>query len=118
MPLGGAAPGIRRARRGRASVTRLERVDASRRYAVETYPDDIRLVAEPFVEPFHRCNVRHVRGAKDALIENTYQANAAERVRSMRRLLDFPVRVVRGGHFPGCGRGRRRAIVRAWLDAH
>ena len=52
------------------------------------------------------------------LIENTYHANAEDYVRSMKRLLDFPVRVVHGGHFPSYGRERHRAIIRAWLEAH
>lgn len=37
---------------------------------------------------------------------------------SMVRLLDLPVRVVHGGHFPSYDGARHRAIIRAWLDAH
>ncbi|MGF1551400.1 MAG: MBL fold metallo-hydrolase [Paracoccaceae bacterium] len=51
------------------------------------------------------------------LIEDTYHANAADYRRSMVRLLDLPVSVVHGGHFPSYGRARHRAIIRDWLDA-
>ena len=34
----------------------------------------------------------------------------------MKRLLDIPVRVVHGGHFPSYDGGRHRQIVRRWLD--
>lgn len=37
---------------------------------------------------------------------------------SMVRLLDLPVRVVHGGHFPSYDGARHRAIIRAWLDAN
>jgi glyoxylase-like metal-dependent hydrolase (beta-lactamase superfamily II) len=51
------------------------------------------------------------------LIEDTYHADAADYLRSMERLMDLPVRVVHGGHFPSYGRERHRAIIRGWLDA-
>ena len=51
------------------------------------------------------------------LIEDTYHSNAADYAGSMRRLLDLPVRVVHGGHFPSYDGERHRAIVRAWLNA-
>jgi hypothetical protein len=35
----------------------------------------------------------------------------------MKRLLDLPVRVVHGGHYPSFGRDRMRAIIRGFLDA-
>ncbi|PAU77402.1 MBL fold metallo-hydrolase [Halomonas salipaludis] len=50
------------------------------------------------------------------LIEDTYHANAADYERSMRRLLELPLRVVHGGHFPSYGRERHRQIIRGWLD--
>ncbi len=40
------------------------------------------------------------------LIEDTYHADAADHHASMVRLLDLPVRLVHGGHFP----------IRDWLD--
>ena len=49
------------------------------------------------------------------LIEDTYHADAADYLRSMRRLLELPVRVVHGGHFPSYDGVRHRAIIEAWL---
>ncbi len=51
------------------------------------------------------------------LIEDTYHADAAAYVASMRRLLALPVRTVHGGHFPSYGGDRHRAIVEGWLRA-
>jgi glyoxylase-like metal-dependent hydrolase (beta-lactamase superfamily II) len=48
------------------------------------------------------------------------QENAAEMrqyVASMKRLLDLPVRVVHGGHYPSCGQDRMRQIIRDFLAA-
>ena len=42
----------------------------------------------------------------------------ADYVRSMRRLLDLPVRVMHGGHFPSCSGERLRIIIANWLRAH
>ncbi len=50
------------------------------------------------------------------LIEDTYHADAADYYASMKRLLDYPVRVVHGGHFPSYDGERHRAIIRSWLD--
>jgi hypothetical protein len=33
----------------------------------------------------------------------------------MKRLLDLPVRVAHGGHYPSCGQDRMRAIIRPFL---
>ena len=49
------------------------------------------------------------------LIEDTYHADAQDYVRSMTRLLDLPVRVVHGGHFPSYDGARHRTIVTQWL---
>ena len=49
------------------------------------------------------------------LIEDTYHADAADYYRSMKRLLDYPVRLVHGGHFPSYDGERHRAIVKAWI---
>jgi glyoxylase-like metal-dependent hydrolase (beta-lactamase superfamily II) len=46
------------------------------------------------------------------------EANRAEMrqyVASMKRLLDLPVRMVHGGHYPSFGRDRMRAIIREFL---
>lgn len=48
------------------------------------------------------------------------EENAAEMrqyVASMKRLLDLPVRVVHGGHYPSFGQDRMRGIIREFLDA-
>ncbi|SDN11812.1 MBL fold metallo-hydrolase [Vreelandella arcis] len=50
------------------------------------------------------------------LIEDTYHANAADYIRSMKRLYDLPVRIVHGGHFPSYSANRHREIIRQWLD--
>jgi glyoxylase-like metal-dependent hydrolase (beta-lactamase superfamily II) len=48
-------------------------------------------------------------------------ADNAEEMRqyaaSMKRLLDLPVRVVHGGHYPSFGRDRMQAIIRGFLAA-
>jgi len=51
------------------------------------------------------------------LIEDTYHSDAADYLASMKRLLDLPVRIVHGGHFPSYDGARHREIVRAWLEA-
>jgi glyoxylase-like metal-dependent hydrolase (beta-lactamase superfamily II) len=48
-----------------------------------------------------------------------YDESNAEEMRqyvtSMKRLLDLPVRVVHGGHYPSCGQDRMRTIIREFL---
>ncbi|MDS9467857.1 MBL fold metallo-hydrolase [Paracoccus sp. MBLB3053] len=51
------------------------------------------------------------------LIEDTYHADPADYLRSMRRLLDLPVRVVHGGHFASYSGQRHREIIRTWLQS-
>ncbi len=51
------------------------------------------------------------------LIEDAYHSDAADYYASMKRLLDFPVRIVHGGHFPSYDGARHRRIIRAWLEA-
>lgn len=50
------------------------------------------------------------------LIEDTYHANAGDYYASMKRLLDYPVRVVHGGHFPSFSGTRYRQLIKDWLD--
>lgn len=50
------------------------------------------------------------------LIEDTYHADAKDYEASMKRLLDMPVRLVHGGHFPSYDGARHKTIIRAWLD--
>ena len=52
-----------------------------------------------------------------ALIEDLVHSDAAAYVRSMRRLLEVPVRVVHGGHFPSYSGHRHRRLIEAWLRA-
>ncbi len=51
------------------------------------------------------------------LVEDTYHADPADYYTSMKRLLDYPVRVVHGGHFPSYDGRRHREIIRRWLEA-
>lgn len=51
------------------------------------------------------------------LIEDTYHSDPADYLASMQRLLDLPVRVVHGGHFPSFDGARHREIIHAWLSA-
>ena len=50
------------------------------------------------------------------LVDDCAGADTAAYRRSMERLLELPVRVVHGGHFPSFGRDRLRALIRAWLE--
>lgn len=50
------------------------------------------------------------------LFEDAYHSDAADYYASMKRLLDVPVQVVHGGHFPSYGRERHVNIIRSWLD--
>jgi glyoxylase-like metal-dependent hydrolase (beta-lactamase superfamily II) len=56
-------------------------------------------------------------GATGILFSGDIVYDAADYHRSMVRLLDLPVRVVHGGHFPSYDGQRHRAIICAWLDA-
>ena len=49
------------------------------------------------------------------LIEDTYHSDAADYVRSMRRLRDLPARIVHGGHFPSVSGDRLREMIDDWL---
>jgi glyoxylase-like metal-dependent hydrolase (beta-lactamase superfamily II) len=51
------------------------------------------------------------------LIEDCPGADAEAYVRSMRRLLALPVRLMHGGHFPSCSGHRLRGLIRDWLQA-
>lgn len=50
------------------------------------------------------------------LIEDCYHSNTADYYASMKRLLDYPVRLVHGGHFASYDGRRHRAIIRTWLE--
>jgi glyoxylase-like metal-dependent hydrolase (beta-lactamase superfamily II) len=51
------------------------------------------------------------------LIEGESAEEQAQYAASMRRLLELPVRVVHGGHFPSFGAERHRALITDWLEA-
>lgn len=50
------------------------------------------------------------------LIEDTYHSDGKDYIASMERLMDLPVRLVHGGHFPSFGGDRYRQLIRSWLD--
>ncbi|MEM7222397.1 MAG: MBL fold metallo-hydrolase [Pseudomonadota bacterium] len=50
------------------------------------------------------------------LIEDCYHSDPEDYIASMKRLLELPVRVVHGGHFPSYDGERHRAIIRDWLE--
>ena len=52
------------------------------------------------------------------LIEDTYHSDIADYVTSMKRLLDLPVRVVHGGHFPSFSGQRLQQMIKVWLSDH
>ena len=52
------------------------------------------------------------------LITDTYHSDMNDYVTSMKRLVDLPVRVVHGGHFPSFGGARLHEIVTRWLSVH
>jgi glyoxylase-like metal-dependent hydrolase (beta-lactamase superfamily II) len=49
------------------------------------------------------------------LIESDDPLEQAQYIASMKRLLDLPVRVVHGGHFPSYAGARHREIITNWL---
>ncbi|MBN9672466.1 MBL fold metallo-hydrolase [Roseibium aggregatum] len=52
------------------------------------------------------------------LIEDTYHSDIGDYIASMTRLLDLPVRLVHGGHFPSFSGERYRTLIRDWLTSH
>ncbi|MBD1549235.1 MBL fold metallo-hydrolase [Roseibium aggregatum] len=52
------------------------------------------------------------------LIEDTYHSDIGDYIASMTRLLDLPVRLVHGGHFPSFSGERYQNLIRDWLTAH
>ena len=51
------------------------------------------------------------------LIDDAYHSDIGQYIASMRRIVDLPVRVVHGGHFPSFDGVRYRELVREFLDA-
>lgn len=52
------------------------------------------------------------------LIEDTYHSDMDDYIASMTRLLDLPVRLVHGGHFPSFSGERYRGLILDWLKNH
>ncbi len=50
------------------------------------------------------------------LVGDDDPANRKDYTKSMKRLLDYPVRVVHGGHYPSYDGERHRSIIRDWLE--
>ena len=50
------------------------------------------------------------------LIEDNYHSDIGDYIRSMKRLLEYPVRVVHAGHFGSYDGERHRQIIRRWLE--
>lgn len=50
------------------------------------------------------------------LIDDVYHSDKNDYIRSMERLLEIPVNIVHGGHFPSFGAERHRTLIRSWLD--
>ena len=50
------------------------------------------------------------------LIDDAYHSDITTYVATMKRILDLPVRVVHGGHFPSFDGARYRALIRQYLE--
>ncbi len=50
------------------------------------------------------------------LIDDAYHSDVPAYVASMKRILDLPVRVVHGGHFPSFDGAHYRELIRAYLE--
>lgn len=50
------------------------------------------------------------------LIDGEYPGYAEEYLQSLERLLELPVTVVHGGHFPSYGLARHKALIKGWLE--
>lgn len=50
------------------------------------------------------------------LIDDAYHSDVPAYVESMARIVDLPVRVVHGGHFPSFDGSRYRELIRAYLE--
>ena len=50
------------------------------------------------------------------LIDDAYHSNVDDYLNTMERLLQLPVQVVHGGHFPSFGGQRYRELIRSYID--
>ena len=51
------------------------------------------------------------------LIDDAYHSSIEDYIVTMKKILDLPVRVVHGGHFPSFDGKRYREVIRSYLDA-
>ena len=51
------------------------------------------------------------------LIDDAYHSNVDDYLATMKRILDIPVRIVHGGHFPSFDGQRYRELIRAYIDS-
>ena len=49
------------------------------------------------------------------LIDDAYHSDIAGYIATMKKILDLPVRVVHGGHFPSLDGARYRALIQDYL---
>ena len=56
-------------------------------------------------------------GAPGEVARELSAEEARQYLESMKRLLDFPIRVVHGGHYPSYDAARHRKIILGWLAA-
>ena len=49
------------------------------------------------------------------LIDGDYPGYADEYLKSLERLLELPITVVHGGHFPSYGRARHKTLIKQWI---
>ena len=51
------------------------------------------------------------------LIDDAYHSSVKDYLETMKRILDLPVRVVHGGHFPSFDGRRYRELIKDYLDS-
>ena len=65
-----------------------------------------------------RQNLRETLLVPDGpLIDDAFHSDIDDYLATMKRILDIPVRVVHGGHFPSFDGGRYRELIRAYMDS-
>ena len=105
---------------------------AEKWYERRNITGDITLIYEPYVHPFLRCNIWHLKGrdkdqqnatlfSGDALydgqlLDDLPDSSIPDYIHTMKRLRSLPVDVVHGGHEPSFGRERMIELMDAYLD--
>ena len=49
------------------------------------------------------------------LVDDAFHSDVDAYIASMKRILELPVRVIHGGHFPSFDGTRYRTLIKAWL---